>query len=417
MAKPEQRQRQRRVLAPQYAFEFSCIGPECEDTCCRGWYVGVDEFTYKRYRRLKHPELRPIIDKAVRRNRRNPTPHNFAQIKMDETGHCPLLSTEGACRIHAELGEGYLANICAVYPRVTHTIDGTLERSLTMSCPEAARKALLRPGPMEFHLELESADIPVGPGSVIQTDDIRVGHKWERHLWDVRRFVIGLLQNREYTLNDRLVLLGLFTGRLDQIPAKERGAEVPALVDGFKAAVEDGSLRDSLAGIPAETTLQFKVAKELLDERFRQKISVRQYLISLKQALAGLRVTKEATVEEVGERYRLAIDEYYAPFMASRQHILENYVVNHVFKSLFPLGRRGPFGEYVMTVVHYALLKLHLIGVAAFHKELTEELVIQVIYSYARVIEHNPVYLNRIYDLLAESDLATMPYMAVLINN
>lgn len=417
MAQSEKKPRQRRVLAPQYVFQFSCIGRECEDTCCRGWYVGVDESTYKKYRRLKHPELRPIIDKAVRRNRRNPTPTNFAKIQMNETGHCPLLSEDGSCRVHAELGEDYLPGICAVYPRQTHIVDGTLERSLTMSCPEAARKALLRPEPMEFHLELESADIRTLPGSTIHTDDIRVAHKLERYLWDVRHFVIGLLQNRAYSLNERLILLGLFTRRLEQLPVKQRALRIPRLVDSFRAAVADGSMRDSLAGIPTETTLQFRLAKELLDERARRAISSHAYIARLTEALAGLQVTKEATVEEMGERYRHAFDKYYAPFMASREHILENYVVNHVFKNLFPLGKRGPFGEYVMTVVHYALLKLHLIGVAAFHKELTEELAIQVIYSFARVIEHHPMYLDRIYELLEESDLATMPYMAILINN
>jgi len=70
-----------------------------------------------------------------------------------------------------------------------------------------------------------------------------------------------------------------------------------------------------------------------------------------------------------------------------------------------------------MLVIHYALIKMHLIGMAAFHKGLTDELVIRLIYSFSRVIEHNPIYLNRIFRLLSQSGLNNMAYMAILIRN
>jgi len=407
---------QQRMLAPQYVLQFSCIGPECEDTCCQGWRVFVDQTTYRTYRRLRHLELRPLLDKAVKRNRSNPTPQHYAKIVMDEKGKCPLLSPEGLCRVHAELGEEYLCTVCAVYPRINHMVDGVLERSLTMSCPEAARLALLNPQPMEFQLVLEPMrDRDIG-ADILDTTAHQFGRRLERHFWDVRSFSIELLQDRSYDVWERLVLLGLFIQKLEQLQSDNPQA-IPGLVEEYRRAFADGSLRPSLANIPPQPIIQFKLAKELLDERSRQSITNKQYLTCLAQFLAGLQITKEATVEKIGERYKLAYEEYYLPFMVEHEYIFENYLVNHVFKNCFPLGNRGPFGEYVMLVIHYGLIKMHLIGMAAYHKGLTEELVIKLIYSFSRVIEHNSAYLTRIYQLLEQSGLATMPYMAILIKN
>ena len=365
---------------------------------------------------MRNPELRPLLDQAVKRNRSNTTPQNYAKIVMDKNGRCPLLSPEGLCRVHGELGENYLPTICAVYPRIHHLVDGVLERSLTLSCPEAARLALLNPDPMEFQLVLQPlGDRDIG-ADVLDTAALRFARKLERYFWDVRSFSIELLQDRSYDVWERLVLLGLFVQNLEQAVSDDPQA-IPGLVERYRRTLADGSLRPSLANIPSEPIIQFKLAKELLDERARQSITNKQYLACLAQFLAGLQVTREASVEEIGERYKHAYEQYYLPFMAEREHIFENYLVNHVFKNRFPLGNRGPFGEYVMLVIHYGLIKMHLIGMAAYHKGLTEELVIKLIYSFARVIEHNSAYLTRIYQLLEHSGLATMPYMAILIKN
>src|SRR5690606_3273519 len=241
-----------------YVFQFSCIGSNCEDTCCQGWRVSVDQATYRAYRQVRHPELRPLLDKAVKRNRSNPSPQNYARIVMDENGKCPLLSTEGLCRVHAELGENYLCTTCAVYPRIHHIVDGVLERSLTLSCPEAARLALLNPDPMEFQLVLE----PVGDRDIaadqLDTTSLQFARRLERHFWDARSFTIELLQNRSYDLWERLILLGLFMQNVEELQRIDPHA-IPKLIERYKQALADGLLRSSLANIPAQPVIQFKL--------------------------------------------------------------------------------------------------------------------------------------------------------------
>jgi lysine-N-methylase len=71
-------------------------------------------------------------------------------MKLNQkTGSCSFLDG-GLCAIHAKLGEEYLAPTCATYPRKINEIDGAQEMSVALSCPAAARLALLNPKGIEF---------------------------------------------------------------------------------------------------------------------------------------------------------------------------------------------------------------------------------------------------------------------------
>ena len=98
---------------------------------------------------------------------------------------------------------------------------------------------------------------------------------------------------------------------------------------------------------------------------------------------------------------------------------MENYLVNYVFKNLFPFsGEKHIFDNYVMLIVHYAMIKMLLIGMAGFHKEkFKTEHVIKLIQSFSRTVEHNSAYLKKVNKLLRDNKFNTMPYMAILIKN
>ena len=82
----------RKILVPRYMRDFSCIGSECEDTCCVGWRVHVDKRTYKKYKKVQNRELEFLLDKRVKRIRSNSTFYAYAQIEMEKNRSCPFLS-------------------------------------------------------------------------------------------------------------------------------------------------------------------------------------------------------------------------------------------------------------------------------------------------------------------------------------
>ncbi|MGB9793201.1 MAG: flagellin lysine-N-methylase [Thermacetogeniaceae bacterium] len=404
------------VLMPQYMRAFKCIGAECEDTCCIGWRVDLDEDTFKKYKRVHHPELTPLFEKYLGRNRSKAGWGNYGKIKMKQGRMCPFLTDERLCCIQLLLGEEYLSNICYSYPRIYNEVDGRVEKSATMSCPEAARLAILNPNIMEFDMVEERLPreglIKTRINSKAKSKDPSLSY-----FWDLREFSIDVIQNRNYCLEDRLLLLGMFCKKVKELKENGKASEIPSAIEYFRKFMEDSEIKELLEEVPVLATLQMRLLKELADQRFPFVVTNNRYLQCFAECLHGLEFTQDADLERVGEKYSAACAGYYKPFMRNHEYMLENYLVNHIFKNLFPFDRNDVFDSYIMLVVHYALIKLILIGMSSYHKGLTTELVLKLIQSFAKTVEHNSAYLQKVLDLLHANNYDSLAWMSILIRN
>lgn len=408
----------RLALVPQYMRKFQCIGPSCEDSCCVGWRVNIDEATYRKYQDVDHAELQTDLDKYVTRNRSNPSPANYAKIKMKGGGACPFLDGEKLCGIQKNLGESYLSNTCSQYPRSNNTTNGQLERSATVSCPEIARLALLNPEPMEFDQIEEDAEARFAANKELHTGDVKYLNKPQRFFWELRIFTIQVLQHRAFSLSSRLILLGLFYQKVQEKAQAGEVQKIPELIEEFMVMLFQDSVKSQLDEVPVQTALQMKLAKEIVDQRFASGVNSSRYMEVITHFLHGIQYTKETPVEQIAQRYAEAYQDHYAPFMAEHEYILENYLVNYVYKNMFPFtGSKELFDAYVMMVIHYSMIKLLLIGNAGYHQGLDIDRVMLVIQSFAKTIEHSDAYLKKMEKLLKENGYTTMAYMSILIKN
>ncbi|MDR7000998.1 flagellin lysine-N-methylase [Neobacillus niacini] len=410
-------EKKRNTLVPQYMHEFSCIGPACEDSCCVGWRVGIDKSTYKKYKKSNDKELKQLFEENVKRNRLDPSDTRYATLKMDNKNRCSFLSEENLCKIQLNLGENMLSNTCAVYPRRFNRVNGVFEKSLTMSCPEAARLALLNPNGIEFDQIEESPNTHGFITYDVDTNNPQLINKPAKYFWELRTFTIQVLQERTYSLDERLILLGLFYQNTEKKVKVGKVDAIPIIISEYRNMIKNGEAKGSLSTIPTQLAIQMKVCKELLDYRVEQGISSQRYVRCLLETLQGINYTNESNVKEVTDRYKEVYEEYYKPFMADKEYILENYLVNYVFRNLFPLKQKNLFEDFVMLIVHYSMIKLHLIGMSGYHKGLTTDLIISLIQSFSKVIEHSHIYLKRVFDILKENGFTTMAYMAILIKN
>ncbi|MEN6414822.1 MAG: flagellin lysine-N-methylase [Veillonellales bacterium] len=410
----------RTILQPQYVAKFRCIGPACEDSCCIGWQVPIDKTTYQKYRKCADEKLRSQMDDKVTRNRgANMADDNYAKVKLNDDNSCPFIDSDRLCAIQRQLGEEWLSLTCATYPRITNKVNGTLERSMTLSCPEAARLALLTTGLMEFDQLEESDSIRYNPEKNIDTDDIKLAAKPQRYLWELRIFIITLLQNRVYPLWQRLVVLGLFCNQLTELVGNGKVHDIPMLIGTYLNRLEQGDILSNMEAIPEKQTIQMELLKELADERFATGIISPRFLAYFAEFLQGIQYMEAAGKAEIGVRYAEAYERYYQPFMEQHEYILENYLVNYVFKNLFPFeGEKHIFDNFMLLVVHYAMIKMMLIGMSGFHKDkFGMDQVLNLIQSFVKVVEHSPSYLKKVCDLLKANQMNTLPYMTILIKN
>jgi lysine-N-methylase len=410
--------KERKVFMPSYMQQFHCIGPSCEDSCCIGWRVDIDQEAYKKYAKIQDKDLKPIIEKNVKKSKSNRNPENYARIKMLPNQQCVFLSAEKMCKIQVTYGEEYLSNTCALYPRQINEVSSGAEKSATMSCPEAARLALLNPEGIKFLEIEESAEVRYRPQRTLHTESMPFTKKAQQYFWEIRTFIIQLLQYRSLSLNDRLVLLGSFCQKLQEHIDNKTVDAIPSLFSYYVNWLEDETSRESLGNIPANYGIQMQLIKEILDERLAFGLNNQRYIECVNEMMLGLRYIQGGNVEDTMHQYVASYSSHYQSFMENHDYIMENYIVNYVFKKLFPFAEsRSVFEDYALLVVHYSLIKLHLIGMAAYHDGLTPDLVVKLIQSFAKTVEHNPHYLKLIVDVLKKSEVTNLAYMVILIKN
>lgn len=401
-------------LIPSYIKGFSCIGSSCEDTCCSGWKVNVDEITYKKYKRETNHEMKSRFEKNIIRNRSNPTKSNAAKIKL-ENGKCSFLSKEGWCDIQLKLGEEYLCNTCAIYPRINNKINGVIEQSLTLSCPEAARLVLLNENGIDFESGQQMLNIRE-IYNIINTNNVEVTH-WTDFCNEYRYITIYVLQNRNYSLEERLLILGLLYNELEECVTKNDLSNIPNILGQYLKSLESDSFKGAFNNVSKRLEIQLQLCRELIVFRLNKVIASSRYLECSKEMMLGLKIEKGISDEEIQHSYQYAYLNYYAPFMNEHGYMIENYLVNHVFKNYIPIDCTSPFESYVRMILHYSLIKFHLIGMANYHKGLTTDLVIKLIQSLSKTFEHNFTYFDEIMKLIKENNMMDLTYMSILVKN
>lgn len=406
------------VLQPKYMAEFHCIGSKCEDSCCVGWRVDIDKETYQKYKEVNDIELKPIFEKHVNRKHNQKNNTSYAKINMDKEQKCPFLDENMLCKIQMNLGESYLSKTCALYPRGVKQVDGKLERSATMSCPEIVRLALFCPEGIIFEQVEEDIHDRIKIGEILDTEGHLYLNKPQRYFWDIRLFSIGLLQNREYSLADRLILLGISYKKIEKLHEEGRCADIPALLETLSEMVDSGSFKSELDNVPVNIELQLKLAKEMADKRFVDGFSNKRYMNCVIESLMGIGYKDGELLENVLRKYDDSLKQYVKPYFKEKEYVFENYLVNEYFKELMPFGKfNNIWDSYVYLCVIYGIIKLHLIGMAGLEHGVDEDKVVQLIQSFSKVALHNNHYVQGLIKLLRDNGYDSLAYMAILVKN
>jgi lysine-N-methylase len=416
-------------LQPRSYHAFRCIGAACEDTCCVGWIVNVDKPTFEKYQSCEDPELGPRLHELVTIRTDSSSDDNYARIDLNGPS-CPFLS-EGWCAIQKKLGEAYLPIMCSAYPRVMNMVDDVLQRSLDLSCPEAARITLLDPDPMQFDEDEGPARDPrLAHLSVLRTNNGKSVKPYE-HFREIRAFVIWLLQYRAFPLWKRLVILGSLCDQLHEMAATGRNDGTPEVLEGYRLGVDRDLFGQALETHHAQPAEQLELVIELIVGRIRSDFTAPPLVACYQKFMQSMEWTVESSMNDIGRRYAAAHSQYYDPFLSRHQYVLENYLVSYVHRTLFPLGpqesTRGLSVHHIantivdqclLMMVHYAIVQTLLIGVAAFHKaEFGTGEAIHVIQSFSKAFEHSPSFPERALKILAEKGLKSCVTLAFLIRN
>lgn len=400
-----------KVLSIDYYNEFQCIGNQCEDHCCKDWSITVDKKTYNKYKKLPASEFKKKLNDNINRNRKANGENSYGKINLINK-KCPMLSEERLCEVYSNLGPDSMCYTCRTYPRIYNKVNDTLEQCLTVSCIEAARNLLLRENPIEFNLDIKDIeDIKV----VKEVNTIKGKDMSSRYFNEIREFAIGLIQNRRLTIENRLAVLGLFIKRIDE-NSTDAGIVERSIAE-FTREIDNGVYDNLLENLLAEDKFdaQLEFLTQLYNIVISKRINNERYVNNLKNIIESLQLSSGDN-EKIKNAYSEALTNSYRGFMAKYQYIYENYLVNYMFKTMFPKGEKSLLDTYIGLIVQFSILKMNLIGVCGYYKEeMDTKKVINLIQSYAVVTEHDQFLANKIQSYLKENELNTLAHALTIM--
>ena len=196
---------------PDYYDNFRCKGGSCRNTCCMGYSVGISMPEYFRLVGLTcSDDLRRRLDCGLK-VREKPEKTDYAVIEPDWFGRCHALGEDGLCLLQKEQGARVLPAVCRYYPRSPKRKYDS-ECSCATACEEVLELLFHRSDPMTFSVRKLSFDME------LEKRDEDSGKIREYPY--VHKKIIGLMQQREYSIDRRIENIGReLSGCTDPVPA------------------------------------------------------------------------------------------------------------------------------------------------------------------------------------------------------
>lgn len=199
---------------PHYFNNFRCVAAECEDTCCAGWAIMIDEDSLEKYKNMKGG-LGNRLQNSI-----NWEEGSFLQYNK----RCAFLNEDNLCDLHMEAGEHMLCDTCRDYPRHKEEYEGLREGSLSLSCIEAAKMILGCTEPVQFYtFEDEEED------EEFEDFDYLLFTK----LMDAREKMIQMLQNRNVDIMIRIAAVLDLAQKMQNTLDEDKVFEMDELIEQF----------------------------------------------------------------------------------------------------------------------------------------------------------------------------------------
>lgn len=347
------------MIMPDYYPEFQCLASKCKYTCCQEWHISLTKQDYTKVRNLrKSKQMQATIEKYFKRDR-SENPNSYAQILYNESGFCPLYTEDGLCGLQMECGYPILPDVCKTFPRVEiQTPSGLVEHSCSTGCEKVVMLLIERLDGLKFIKKTDDVlpeFIPLSFHKAIEKQPILNYHI------DVTMLCIQILQNRSYSLENRMFLLGLALKDLDEI--------------------SQDFIPDKIKNWFATKRLFTQYHTQIQDTLDRITVDPRKSLVSAVQHGALFRMLfskKQELIDQVFENLHIELNEnniinFNTEFFQLQKQtmlkhfpdfekILENVLVNLFFEYQFPFRNESIWNQYKIFCFYYSFFLFMSVG-------------------------------------------------------
>ncbi len=359
---------------PHYYRKFQCIAAECEDTCCAGWEIMIDDKALEKYKKAKGP-----IGNRLK-NSINWKDGSFLQYHH----RCAFLNDENLCDLYTEMGPDSLCRTCRMYPRHVEEFEGSREYSLCLSCMEAAKIILGCEEKVRFLTKEDEKD------ETYDDFDFFLYTK----LMDARDLVFKILQDRSLDMKLRMAEVLALAHDLQRRVRDNVLYQADELFERYESPKRDPYFKEKLADIKDYSRYEVvKAVIALLEKMEPLNHQWPEYRDGLKVCLlkAG-----EAAYEANWKRF------LESPEAVKLELWTEQLMVYFVY-TYFCGGvyNENPYGKMKAAIVSTIMIQDMMLAHWMKHGTLTLKEAADAAHCYSREIEHSDENKGLLEDTLS----------------
>lgn len=355
-----------KIRVPEYFKDFKCIASECEDTCCAGWGIVIDDETYKKYQK---------VEGAFGDRLRNEIVHDGGEnIFVLKGNDCPFLDKNKLCDIYKNVGEEGLCYTCKQYPRYTEEFGSLREVGISLSCPEAAR-IILRDSKKAI-FELSENDEEVN-----KYNDINAMLYIE--LMQCRKIIFEILQNRNIDLNIRASIVLAFTKEIQYKIDESEISKIKLVREKYSSESIVKVFISSLDNYKDKEAVKYNNIHEYFNVFKNLKHITPNDPLGLDDAIRYFWQNEED--KEIYLFKHKSFNKYYEESMYKFEHILVYFIFRYFMKAVFDYDVSA---KVKTAIVSYLMIKELCIVRFTEEGELTDADIVDIAHMYSKDIEH-----------------------------
>jgi lysine-N-methylase len=235
-----------KIITPYYYKNFKCIAGDCEDTCCAGWDVDVDDKSYKFYKTVKGDFGKRLKSVMV------PEKDGGCTFTLTSDKRCPFLNSANLCDLYVALGEEHLCETCDEFPRFINEYGSVREIGIAPSCITAGQ--LMFSGREKMHFEEQEDGKPLNSYNDIDAF-------LYLQLKNARTLAFDIIDHQEFSTDEVCVILLEYARQIQKHMDDERDDLIANVVKKFKDA-------DYCRGVVEKCRRKFKKMDLQSDENF-----------------------------------------------------------------------------------------------------------------------------------------------------
>jgi len=368
------------VVEPLFVSAFQCIGSECRDHCCKGWNITLDKSTVNRYLKSSQIEIKNLAVENIEITRKSYV--SWGSMKLTASGNCAFMDESRLCKVHASLGASALSNTCATYPRKSRIFKTEQQKTLMISCPEAARQLLSSPDAMLFEETIKPQAETFKAKNLDQQKKLL-----NLMCLNIVKISAEKLDEGFYALTSFLLGAERISPETDWLEQMERNFS--AVLDSLSR----GHIRQQLDQVKPDHNLQWSLVMRLqgwFGEMTHKRAFPTLYHYLNKLIYIQTEGAKTNDVSQSMIRLDNVWQKQVMPWLAERPWIMNNYIQYRIYDEFFPNDEsRSPLMSLYLLTAEWFLLKSLIAASVELVGTIDEEDIINIIYSYHSITKHS----------------------------